>query len=145
MGQIHLEELPHHQRLRFSTFPRNLNISQNRALKIDTNWTIKPNLINEGGFGFTLYTSGTSDSFNGTAWTNAQGWQGLQNLFYNGIPEMDFNNLQSLNADRLTSLTKSFTYDYSDVLIWTKGNHTLQVRRRHPDARSDHPAGLQRL
>jgi hypothetical protein len=50
----------------------------------------------------------------------------LQNLFYNGIPEMDFNNIQSLKADRLTSLTKSNTYDYSDVLIWTKGRHTFK-------------------
>ena len=50
----------------------------------------------------------------------------MQNLFYNGIPEMDFNNIQSLNADRLTSLNKSFTYDYSDMLIWTKGNHTFK-------------------
>jgi hypothetical protein len=106
--------------------PSQLNISQNRALKVDTNWSIKPNLINEGGFGYTLYTSGQSDPFNGTAWTIAQNWQGLQNLFYNGIPEMDFNNIQSLNADRLTSLTKSNTFDYSDVLIWTKGNHTFK-------------------
>ena len=106
--------------------PSYLSISQNRALKVDTNWSIKPNLINEGGFGYTRYTSGNSDSFNGLAWTTAQGWQGLQNLFYNGIPEMDFNNIQSLNADRLTELTKSFTYDYSDTLIWTKGNHTMK-------------------
>ncbi|MGA2653677.1 MAG: TonB-dependent receptor [Terracidiphilus sp.] len=106
--------------------PSYLAISQNRGFKVDTNWTIKPNLINEGGFGYTLYTSGQSDSFNGLAWTTSEGWQGLQNLFYNGIPEMDFNNLQSLNADRLTSLTKSNTYDYSDVLIWTKGNHTVK-------------------
>ncbi|MGA3047440.1 MAG: TonB-dependent receptor [Terracidiphilus sp.] len=106
--------------------PSYLAISQNRALKVDTNWTIKPNLINEGGFGYTLYTSGQSDSFNGLAWTTGEGWQGLQNLFYNGIPEMDFNNIKSLNADRLTSLTKSNTYDYSDVLIWTKGSHTVK-------------------
>jgi hypothetical protein len=106
--------------------PSSLAISNNRALKVDTNWTIKPNLINEGGFGFTRYTNGGSDSFNGLAFTEAQGWQGLQNLFYNGIPEMDFNNIQSLTADRLTSLTQSFTYDYSDVLIWTKGNHTVK-------------------
>ena len=106
--------------------PSALNTSQNRALKIDTNWTIKPNLINEAGFGYTLYTNGQSNSFNGTAWTTAQNWVGLQNLFYNGIPEMDFNNIQSLNADRLTSLTKSNTYDYSDVLIWTKGTHTFK-------------------
>ncbi len=106
--------------------PSYLSISENRALKVDTNWSIKPNLINEGGFGYTRYTSGNSDSFNGLAWTTAQGWQGLQNLFYNGIPEMDFNNIKSLNADRLTELTKSFTYDYSDTLIWTKGNHTFK-------------------
>ncbi len=106
--------------------PSYLSISQNRGLKVDTNWSIKPNLINEGGFGYTLYTSGNSDSFNGNAWTTAQGWQGLQNLFYNGIPEMDFNHIQSLNADRLTSLNKSNTYDYSDVLIWTKGSHTMK-------------------
>ncbi len=107
--------------------PSYLSISQNRALKVDTNWSIKPNLINEGGFGYTLYTSGQSDSFNGNAWTTAQGWVGLQNLFYNGIPEMDFNNIKSLNADRLTSLTKSNTYDYSDVLIWNKGSHTVKI------------------
>lgn len=106
--------------------PSSLSISQNRAMKIDTNWSIKPNLINEGGFGFTRYTSGSSDTFNGLAWTQGEGWQGLQNLFYNAIPEMDFNNIQSLNADRLTSLTRSLTYDYSDTLIWSKGNHTLK-------------------
>jgi len=106
--------------------PSQLNTSENRVMKIDTNWSLKPNLINEGGFGFTRVTSGQTDSFNGKAWTVAQGWVGLQNLFYNGIPEMDFNNLTSLNADRLTSLSKSLTYDYSDVLIWTKGNHTMK-------------------
>ena len=106
--------------------PSQLSNSQNRSLKVDTNWIIKPNLINEGGFGFTRYTSGQTDSFNGQAWTQGEGWQGLQNLFYNGIPEMDFNNIQSLNADRLTSLTRSLTYEYDDTLIWTKGNHTFK-------------------
>ena len=106
--------------------PSGLNNSQSRVLKFDTNWSIKPSLINEAGFGFTRYTNGATNSFNGNAWTTAQGWVGLQNLFYNGIPEMDFNNIQSLNADRLTGLNKSFTYDYSDTLIWTKGNHTLK-------------------
>ncbi|MDR3737462.1 MAG: TonB-dependent receptor [Terracidiphilus sp.] len=106
--------------------PSSANNSQSRVLKVDTNWTILPNLINEGGFGFTRYTSGGSNSFDGHAWTVAQGWTGLQNLFYNGIPEMDFNNIQSLSADRLTGLNKSFTYEYTDTLIWTKGRHTLK-------------------
>jgi hypothetical protein len=106
--------------------PSQLDTNDNRVLKIDTNWSIRPNLINEGGYGFTRVTTGSTDSFNGNAWTVAQGWQGLQNLFYNGIPEMDFNNIQSLNADRLTGLTKSLTSDYVDSLIWSKGNHTLK-------------------
>ena len=106
--------------------PSQQNTSQNRALKVDTNWSITQNLINEGGFGFTRFTSGSTDSFNGLAWTQAQGWQGLQNLFYNGIPEMDFNNIQSLYADRLTGLSKSLTNDYTDTLIWTKGRHTMK-------------------
>ena len=106
--------------------PSSLNNSQSRVLKIDTNWTIRPNLINEGGFGFTRFTSGQTNAFNGNGWTTQQGWVGLQNLYFNGIPEMDFNNIQSLNADRLTSLSKSFTYEYTDVLIWTRGNHTAK-------------------
>jgi hypothetical protein len=106
--------------------PSKLSLSQNRALKVDTNWSILHNLINEGGFGFTRYTSGTSNSFDGTAWTNAQGWTGLQNLYYNGIPEMDFNHLQSLKADRLTGLNKSNTNEYTDTLIWSMGRHTLK-------------------
>lgn len=106
--------------------PSSENTTQGRVLRVDTNWSIKPNLINEGGFGFTRVISGNSNSFNGNAWTQAQGWQGLQNLFFNGIPEMDFNNLQGLSADRLTGLNKSFTYEYNDTLIWNKGNHTMK-------------------
>ena len=106
--------------------PSQQNTHANRAMKIDTNWSLTPNLINEGGFGFTRYTSGATDSFDGKAWTTAQGWQGLQNLFYNGIPEMDFNHIQSLSADRLTGLSRSLTNDYSDTLIWTKGRHTMK-------------------
>jgi hypothetical protein len=102
------------------------NTNKNRSLKVDTNWTITPYLINEGGFGFTRFSNGESNSFDGKAWTTAQGWQGLENLFYNGIPEMDFNHIQPLNADRLTSLSESNTYDYTDTLIWTKGRHTMK-------------------
>ncbi len=107
--------------------PSQTDTNQNRVLKIDTNWSIKPNLINEGGFGFTRVTNGSTDPFDGKAWTVGEGWQGLQNLFFNGIPFMGFNNIQSLDADRLTELTKSNTYDYSDVLIWSKGTHTIKI------------------
>jgi hypothetical protein len=77
-------------------------------------------------FGFTLNTNGTSNSFNGKAFTEGLGLIGLQNLFYNGIPEIDFANLSSINADRLTSLSKSQTYVYTDSVTWVKGNHDFK-------------------
>ena len=110
----------------FLNLPSYDQTDQNRGLKIDGVWTITPSVINDGSFGFTRRTATQSDSFNGKAWTTAAGWVGLQNLFYNGIPEIDFNNLQSLNPDRLDQPSKSYTYDYNDLLIWSKGKHTFK-------------------
>jgi hypothetical protein len=122
--------------------PSALSLSNNKAMKVDTNWSITPHLINEGGYGFQRYVSGLSDSFDGKAWTTAQNWVGLQNLFFNGIPEMDFNHIQNLSADRLTSLTQSYTYDYSDVLMWNKGNHNFKFGGELQTLQSVTPLGF---
>jgi Carboxypeptidase regulatory-like domain len=106
--------------------PSSTNVNSNKVLGVDTTWTITPNLINEGGYGFTRVWTGASNPFDGHAWTVAQGWQGLQNLYYNGIPEMDFNNIKSLDADRLTNLGNSLTNVYTDNLSWIKGRHTMR-------------------
>jgi hypothetical protein len=106
--------------------PSAQNTNQSRVLKLSANYTIKPNLINEFGFGYTLYTTGTSNSFDGKSFTQGLGLTGLQNLFYNGLPQVSFNNISALNADRLSSLTKSNTYVYTDALSWTKGQHQFR-------------------
>jgi hypothetical protein len=106
--------------------PSQQTVNNNKVMKVDTNWTLTPSLINEASYGFTRVNNGSSDSFDGNAWTAGQGFQGLQNLFFNGIPEMDFNNIQSLDADRLTSLGNSLTNVYDDNLLWTKRNHTFK-------------------
>lgn len=106
--------------------PSAQNTNQSRVLKISANWTITPHIINEFGFGFTLYSSGTTNSFDGKGFTQGLGLTGLENLFYNGIPELDFNNVSSLNADRLDSVNKSRTYVYTDALSWSKGNHEFK-------------------
>jgi hypothetical protein len=106
--------------------PSQTNNNASRVLKVDTNWTIKSNLINEGGFGLTYSNSASSNSFDGNAWTTAQNFTGLSHLFYNGLPEMDFNNITGLTADRMSGTNQSKTFDYSDVLIWSKGKHTFK-------------------
>ena len=106
--------------------PSSSDTNVNHQLVTSFNWTIKPTLINEFRFGFTLTTTGNSNSFDGTSFTNGLGLVGLQNLFYNGIPELDFSNLTSLTADRLSSTTKSDTYEYTDNLTWALGRHNFK-------------------
>jgi Carboxypeptidase regulatory-like domain len=106
--------------------PSAQNTNQSRVLKLSANYTITPNIVNEFGFGYTRYTTGTSNSFDGKAFTEGLGLTGLQNLFYNGLPQISFNNVSALNADRLSSLTKSNTYVYTDALSWTKGQHQFR-------------------
>ena len=106
--------------------PSSTAANKSRVLKVSANYTLTPRLINEFGFGFTLFSTGTTNSFDGKSFTESLGLTGLQNLFYNGIPELDFNNLSPLNADRLSSITDSNTFVYTDSLSWSKGNHQLR-------------------
>lgn len=107
--------------------PSAQNANKSRVLKVSANYSLTPQLINEFGFGFVRYSTGLTNSFNGTTFTQGLGLTGLQNLFYNGLPELDFNNVSALNADRLSSVTKSNTFVYTDSLSWTKGNHQVKV------------------
>ena len=70
--------------------PSAQNTNQSRVLKISANYTITPHIINEFGFGYTLYTTALSNSFDGKAFTQGLGLTGLQNLFYNGLPQVSF-------------------------------------------------------
>ena len=106
--------------------PSKVGLAQNRVLKVDTNWTITPQLINEGSFSFTRSSSVSNVGFDGKSWTQQQGWVGLQDLWFNGLPSIQFNHLTGLTVDRLNSPGKSFTYQYGDTLLWSKGRHTFK-------------------
>ena len=107
--------------------PESQNIVQDRVLVAAFNYNVTPRILNELRFGFTLDTSGQTNSFNGPGFVQSTGLQGLENLYYNGVPELDFAFLQSLNADRISSVTKSRTFVYTDSLSWVKGNHNVKV------------------
>ena len=107
--------------------PEGQSIGQNRGLALAGNYTFNPRLLNEFRFGFNFYTSGTTNGFNGQAFAQSTGLQGLQNLFFNGVSELDFKYLSSLNADRIASTSKSKVLDYTDTLTWTRGNHVVKA------------------
>lgn len=108
--------------------PSNSNPDNYRLLVLAHNYAIKPNLLNEARFGMTRNDSGYVNPFNGTAFSQSLGLQGLSGLpaFFNGLPEVDISNLTGLTADRLQGITHGRTYQAVDNVTWTKGKHTLK-------------------
>jgi hypothetical protein len=116
---------------------------QDRIFVVAGNYNFSPNIINEFRFGFTYETTGDTNGFNGPSFAASTGLQGLQNLFYNGIPELDFSSLSSLNADRLTSQTKSRTKQYLDTLSWQLGQHNIKFGIDFRQVEAITPLGFQ--
>ena len=116
--------------------PESQQTIQDRILVLSANYNFTPKLINEFRFGFTFDNAGQTNGFDGPGFANSTGLQGLANLYFNGIPELDFSALSSLNADRLTSITKSRTIQYLDTVSWQVRSHTLKfgVDFRHVEA-----------
>jgi hypothetical protein len=106
--------------------PSSTTSFQDRIFLIAGNYNFSPNLINEFRYGFTFDTNGAINPYDGKAFTEGSGLQGLQNLFYNGLPHLGFGFLTNLDADRLNSITKSRTHVYTDNLTWVKGRHTMK-------------------
>jgi hypothetical protein len=106
--------------------PSSTTTYQDRIFLIAGNYNFTSNLINEFRYGFTFDSNGSENPFDGKAFTDSSGLQGLQNLFYNGLPELDFSYLTNLNPDRLSSITKSRTHVYTDTLSWVKGRHSMK-------------------
>jgi len=106
--------------------PSGSNILQDRVFVGAFNYSFTPSIVNEFRAGMTIENSGSTNPFDGKGFTTGTGLVGLQNLFYNGISELDFANLTNLDADRLSSINKSRTFVYTDSLSWVKGNHTMK-------------------
>ena len=108
--------------------PSNNDINNYRMLVLAHNYAIRPNLYNEFRFGFTLNDNGYSNPYNGAAFSSSLGLQGLIGLpaFFNGLPDVEINGLQGLNADRLEGISHSRTYQAVDNLTWTLGRHTIK-------------------
>jgi hypothetical protein len=98
-----------------------------RMLVTSATYTIRPTLLDEFRFGFTDDHSGQTDSFNGKAFTTALGFQNINDLWWNGLTEIDFTGLtQGLDVDRMNSVTQSLALEFADNLSWIKGRHTLK-------------------
>jgi hypothetical protein len=107
-------------------FDPSTNVYDSSNLVTSLSWTMKPNLINVFLFGFTRWTNGDSNPFNGLGFTQGLGLTALNDLWYNGFPFISFTNIASPPSGRLDDSDIDNTYSYNESLSWTKGVHSIK-------------------
>ena len=123
--------------------PSSSNFEHVRMLVTSGTYTFRPSLLNEFRFGYTDDHNGSSNSFNGQAFSNSLGLDNIQqNIFFNGVTEVDFNSLTSLNVDRLTGINQARTIEFSDNLSWVKGRHSFKFGMDYRIIRAVSPLGF---
>jgi hypothetical protein len=115
-------------------FPQNLLVpsasytDKYKELVVSWNWTIRPNLINESRFGFTLDSVVQTLPFDGAKFTNALGLEGIGPTFpFNGLPRVNINGYQPLDVGRGNWVAQSNTYEWNDNTTWTVGRQTMKL------------------
>jgi len=108
--------------------PSSSTFESYRLLTVSHNYTITPSLLNEARLGITLANDGTSLPFDGRAFTNALGLQGIGPEFpFNGLPFLSFSgDTSSLDLGRAESTSQSRTIQIADNLTWSRGRHTMK-------------------
>ena len=91
------------------------------------NWNIRPNLINEFRFGFTLNPGTQVLPFDGSKFTNSLGLVGVGPTFpFNGLPDLNITGFTGLNTDRGNSVSQNNTYQWNNNTTWIVGRHTMK-------------------
>ena len=106
--------------------PNSTAFAQYRILASGFTYAFSANLANEFRFGFTLERDGNSNPYNGPAFNTSTGLQGLTPEFFNGIPHLGFNVVQSIGS-RLGFEERSRLFQYVDNLTLQRGNHSLRL------------------
>lgn len=108
--------------------PSSTNVDHSRMMVVSHNWNVSPAVVNEARFGFTLYESGSTNSFDGKSLFTKLGLQGLGGTpFYNGVADVSIGDFTSVPGDRYDGVDKSRMFQFNDNLTWTKGRHTVKM------------------
>ena len=88
-------------------------------------YAVNPHVADEFRFGFTLERDGNSNPFNGPAFLNSTGLNGVSPAFFNGLPNVGFINVTSI-GERLGFEERSRVFQFVDNLTWQHGSHLFK-------------------
>jgi hypothetical protein len=111
------------------SIPSNTQYEHVRMLVASGTYAFKPTVLNEFRFGLTDDLTGQTNPYNGRPFTESLGFDNINNLWFNGLPEVDFNGSSGttgLTVDRLNSTGQSRTYEFADNLSWVVGRHNFK-------------------
>ena len=109
------------------SLPSEVDYENVRMLVVSWNYTISPAILNEFRIGYTIDNNGNSWPYDGPSFTNSLGLQGLGGLsLFNGLPEIDFPDITSLNIDHASGNSESRTFQINDNLSNVHGRHTMK-------------------
>ena len=116
------------------TLPNSTAYAHYRIFATSFNYNFTSNLVNEVRFGFTLEEDGNSNPFNGPAFTTSAGLNGITPAFFNGVPNITFNDsaIQILGrtsgfGERLGFDEQSRIFQYVDNVTLQRGSHSLRL------------------
>jgi hypothetical protein len=104
--------------------PNGTGFATYRILASSLSYQFTPHITNEFRFGFTLEQDGSSNPFNGAAFTANANLQGLPGAFFNGVPHLGFEYYTS-GGERLNSSERSRLFQFTDNLTLQRGSHTI--------------------
>jgi carboxypeptidase family protein len=107
------------------TLPYSTAYAHYQILATTFTYNISPRLSNEFRFGFTLERDGNSNPFDGPGFLTSTGLNGVSPAFFNGIPYLNFNTINSI-GERLGFEERSRTFQYVDNVSWQRGQHLFR-------------------
>jgi hypothetical protein len=106
--------------------PNSTAFAKYRILASGFTFAFTPHIANEFRFGFTLERDGNSNPFDGNAFNTSTGLDNLTPEFFNGIPHIGFNVVQSIGS-RLGFEERSRLFQYVDNVSIQRGNHSIRI------------------
>lgn len=106
----------------------NFQVVTTRIIRLNYDWTVKPNLINHIGAGLSRFRNPNFSLAYNQGWTQPDGGKlGLRGVQFDLFPTIQFSQGYTRLGDDIASDNYFTTMSFLDNLTWIKGKHTIKM------------------